>query len=72
MSSLGLGNFIGEFDEQKRIVDMLRETNGRVSGPKGAASRLGLNRTTLLSRMEKLGIDVRQFRSSLSSQVAYS
>ncbi len=33
------------------------ETNGVVAGPKGAAQRLGLKRTTLLSRMKRLGID---------------
>jgi formate hydrogenlyase transcriptional activator len=38
------------------IVDILRETNGIVAGPRGAAVRLGLKRTTLLSRMKKLGI----------------
>ena len=32
-------------------------TNGVVAGPKGAAQRLGLKRTTLLSRMKRLGID---------------
>jgi len=38
------------------IVEVLRETNGVVAGPRGAAARLGLKRTTLLSKMEKLGI----------------
>ncbi|MGG7447583.1 formate hydrogenlyase transcriptional activator FlhA [Kosakonia oryzendophytica] len=44
-------------DEHQLIVRVLRETNGVVAGPKGAAQRLGLKRTTLLSRMKKLGID---------------
>jgi len=46
------------FDDAVRehIVEMLRETNGIVAGPRGAAVRLGLKRTTLLSRMKKLGI----------------
>jgi len=46
------------FDDAMRehIVDVLRETNGVVAGPRGAALRLGLKRTTLLSRMNKLGI----------------
>lgn len=43
-------------DEYQHIVRILRETNGVVAGPKGAASRLGLKRTTLLSRMKRLGI----------------
>lgn len=44
-------------DEYLQIVRVLKETNGVVSGPKGAAQRLGLKRTTLLSRMKRLGID---------------
>jgi formate hydrogenlyase transcriptional activator len=47
-------------DEQDRIVGILRETKGRVGGPDGAAARLGLKRTTLLTRMKKLGIDPRK------------
>jgi formate hydrogenlyase transcriptional activator len=42
--------------ERSHILDVLKETNGVVSGPNGAASRLGLPRTTLASRMQKLGI----------------
>lgn len=44
-------------DEYQLIVRVLRETNGVVAGPKGAAQRLGLKRTTLLSRMKRLGIN---------------
>ena len=42
--------------ERSHILDALKETNGVVAGPNGAASRLGLPRTTLASRMRKLGI----------------
>ena len=42
--------------EREHIVRVLRETNGVVGGPRGAASRLGLKRTTLQSKMRKLGI----------------
>jgi formate hydrogenlyase transcriptional activator len=45
-------------DERNTIVRVLRETNGRVSGPNGAATRLGIKRTTLISRMKKLGINL--------------
>ena len=38
------------------IVRTLTETKGRVGGHNGAAARLGLNRTTLLSRMKKMGL----------------
>src|SRR5947208_2050242 len=41
--------------ERDEIVRILREANGRVGGPDGAATRLGLKRTTLISRMKKLG-----------------
>ena len=50
----------GDPDEQDRIVRILKETKGRVGGPKGAAARLGLKRTTLLTRMKKLGIEPRK------------
>jgi len=48
---------VGHFEEQERIVSILKETKGRVSGPNGAASRLGVKRSTLLDRMKKLGIE---------------
>jgi formate hydrogenlyase transcriptional activator len=47
----------GERDE---IVRILKATKGRVAGIEGAAVRMGLKRTTLISRMKKLGIDPRQ------------
>ncbi|QQN35110.1 formate hydrogenlyase transcriptional activator FlhA [Rahnella aceris] len=47
---------LSEEDERERILQVLKETNGVVAGPRGAAQRLGLKRTTLLSRMKKLGI----------------
>lgn len=46
-------------DEYQRILQVLKETNGVISGPHGAAVRLGLKRTTLLSRMKKMGISAR-------------
>jgi formate hydrogenlyase transcriptional activator len=53
------------FEEQEKIVNILKETKGRVSGPNGAASRLGVKRSTLLDRMKKLGIDARGVKSDL-------
>jgi formate hydrogenlyase transcriptional activator len=50
----------GSFDEQDRIVRILKESNGHVGGPNGAAARLGIKRTTLLTRMKKMGIDPRK------------
>ena len=44
--------------ERERIVAALEEANWIVAGPKGAAARLGIKRSTLQSRMQKLGIHV--------------
>jgi formate hydrogenlyase transcriptional activator len=46
-----------EDSEREHILKILRETNGVLSGPNGAAARLGLKRTTLQGKMKKLGID---------------
>jgi len=52
-----------EYERKQRdeIVRALSESKGRVGGNEGAATRLGLNRTTLLSRMKKFGINAKQF-----------
>lgn len=42
--------------EKAYIIATLRETNWVVGGRNGAAARLGLQRTTLIARMRKLGI----------------
>jgi formate hydrogenlyase transcriptional activator len=42
---------------------MLRETAGVISGPRGAAARLGLKRTTLQSKMQKLGITRQDYQN---------
>jgi formate hydrogenlyase transcriptional activator len=42
--------------ERDHILEVLRETGGRVSGSKGAASILGLNPSTLRARLRKLEI----------------
>ena len=47
-------------DDRSEILRILKDTKGRVAGPDGAAARMGLKRTTLISRMKKLGIDARQ------------
>ena len=46
-----------EASERDEIVRILKLTNGRVAGPNGAAARMDIKRTTLISRMKKLGID---------------
>lgn len=42
--------------ERNHILAVLKETRWTLSGPGGAADRLGLNRSTLYFRMKKLGI----------------
>ena len=42
--------------ERAHITAILRATSWVVGGPKGAAEQLGLPRTTLLARMQRLGI----------------
>jgi len=49
-----------EADDRDEIIRILKETNGRVAGPQGAAARMGIKRTTLISRMNKLGIEPRK------------
>ena len=49
-----------ETNERDEIVRILTVTSGRVGGRDGAAARMGIKRTTLISRMKKLGIDQRK------------
>ena len=42
--------------ERKHIVAVLKDTHWVLSGPNGAAVRLGMKRTTLQHRMRRLGI----------------
>jgi len=42
--------------DRDHIIEILRQTRGVLSGPAGAAARLGLKRTTLQYKMQKLGI----------------
>ena len=47
---------------KNHIIQALRRTRGRVAGPGGAAELLGLNPSTLRSKMRKLGIATRSTR----------
>jgi formate hydrogenlyase transcriptional activator len=42
--------------EREAILRALRVSGGVIAGPGGAAARLGLQRTTLQSKMRRLGI----------------
>jgi len=46
--------------EREHILRALEATNWVLAGPRGAAARLGVKRTTLQSRMRKLGVVRRQ------------
>ena len=46
----------GDAREREQILQALKEARGIIAGPSGAAARLGLKRTTLNSRIRKLGI----------------
>ena len=47
--------------EREHILRVLRECNGLIGGADGAASRLGLKRTTLNSKLKKLRIERREY-----------
>jgi formate hydrogenlyase transcriptional activator len=53
-----------EAAERGHIVRALREAKGMIGGPTGAAARLGLKRTTLNSKIKKLGISRSDYISS--------
>jgi formate hydrogenlyase transcriptional activator len=57
-AALKSSSAMAEADQRAELLRVLSATNGRVGGPNGAAARLGLKRTTLISRMKKLGITV--------------
>ncbi len=48
--------------ERDHILRALRETQGVVGGPRGAAAKLGVKRTTLIAKMSRLGITVRELQ----------
>jgi formate hydrogenlyase transcriptional activator len=58
-------SFAGESTQKRKqreeIVRALTESKGQVGGAEGAAVRIGINRTTLLSRIKKFGINPQQY-----------
>jgi formate hydrogenlyase transcriptional activator len=54
------------------IKAILRETNWVVGGPNGAAARLGMHRTTLIAKMQKLGISRETIERSTEVRESYT
>ena len=50
--------------EKGMIEAALKESRGRIFGPKGAAAKLGIPRSTLESKIRSLKIDKNRFRTS--------
>jgi transcriptional regulator with GAF, ATPase, and Fis domain len=48
--------------ERGYIIHVLKKVNGKIAGRDGAAAKLGMKRTTLQSRLSKLGISARDYR----------
>jgi len=62
--SKGNGNGLARLDakrEREIIEAALAETGGRVAGPLGAAAKLGIPRSTLETKIKKLGIKKHRF-----------
>ena len=59
--SLSAANARLESAEREHVLRVLRECHGMIGGPSGAAERLGLKRTTLNSKIKKLGIKRRDY-----------
>jgi PAS domain S-box-containing protein len=57
-----------EEGERQLILRALKRTNWVLSGPNGAAELLGLNRSTLWSRIKKLGIEMPSQRNATSRE----
>jgi formate hydrogenlyase transcriptional activator len=55
--------------DRDTIIRALRESNGIVAGNRGAAKKLGLKRTTLLSRMQKMGISSKDYLAESLSEM---
>jgi PAS domain S-box-containing protein len=54
----------GADEERKLIESALAESRGRIAGPSGAAVKLGIPRSTLETKIRRLGINKHQFTSN--------
>lgn len=74
--SLSNSNIIDEFRvkslkemEKEYILKIVKMCNGRISGPNGAATKLQIPSTTLISKMQKLGIKKEHFLGDSSPEL---
>ena len=65
-----LPNYILAEAERRHIEMVLTRTGGRLGGKQGAATLLGIPRTTLQYRLKKHGIDHHRFRSQSNTSIA--
>ena len=59
------GDVVKPIIDKADVIKALKACHGVVAGPNGAANQLGLKRTTLLSRMQKMGINSQDFRGGI-------
>jgi len=51
-------------DEERRLIESaLAKSHGRIAGPSGAAAKLGIPRSTLETKIRKLGIAKHRFKT---------
>jgi formate hydrogenlyase transcriptional activator len=67
ISSLDLSRKVAA-QEKEMIEAALRDSRGRVSGPLGAAAKLGIPRSTLESKIRSLKIDKGRFKTAAFSK----
>lgn len=70
-SAAGLNHTL-ENAEREHIIRVLRETGGLISGPEGAAHKLGLKRTTLQSKMQRLKITRDDYIADRKTKASHS
>ncbi len=57
--------------EREHIIRVLRETHGVLAGTDGAATRLGMKRTTLQSMLKRLGIAPSEYRAGTTAGIGH-
>src|SRR4029077_18045566 len=58
--------------ERRHIIQALEAANWVIAGPNGAAVRLGMKRSTLHARMQKLGVQITRSGATLSRDTVHA